>query len=165
MTSTVEWKKRLVKTLLGFLSQGLSTKELALTLALGVTLGTIPVIGITTIACSLVAVALKLNIPVIQFVNYVAYPLQLVLMVPYFYLGNLIFGARKTLDTAMTANIFSAGDYKEAIMILIDATFYAVGAWLVISPILFAFLYIGLKPVLLRINNATSRFRSSRNHR
>ena len=157
MTFTVGWKKRLVTTLRGFLAQGLSSRELALTLALGITLGTIPVIGITTIACTLAALALKLNLPVIQLVNYVAYPLQLALIVPYFYLGNFIFSAQRTFDSAMLENILSAGQYKETFMLLIDSTIYAVGAWLIMSPILFAILYIGSKPVLLRINTVSSR--------
>jgi hypothetical protein len=147
-------------SLRGFLAQGLSSKELALTFALGITLGTIPVIGITTIACTLAAIALKLNLPVIQLVNYVAYPLQLTLIVPYFYLGNLIFSAQRKFDSAMLESILSAGKYKETIMLLIDSTFYAVGAWLIMSPILFALLYTGLKPVLLRISTVSSRYGS-----
>jgi hypothetical protein len=127
---------------------------------LGITLGTIPVIGITTIACTLAALALKLNLPVIQLVNYVAYPLQLALIVPYFYLGNLIFSAQRTFDSAMLESILSAGQYKETIMLLIDSTLYSVGAWLIMSPILFALLYAGLKPVLLRINTVSSRYGS-----
>jgi uncharacterized protein (DUF2062 family) len=71
-----------------WLSQGISPRRLALTLALGFAIGCIPVIGIPTVLCATVALALRLNLPVIQAANYAAMPLQLALIVPFMRLGR-----------------------------------------------------------------------------
>ena len=54
-----------------WLSQGTSPRRLALTLALGFAIGCIPVVGIPTVLCATVALALRLNLPAIQAANYV----------------------------------------------------------------------------------------------
>lgn len=71
-----------------WLAQGMSPRRLALTLALGFAIGCIPVIGIPTVLCASVALALRLNLPAIQAANYVAMPLQFALIVPFMRLGK-----------------------------------------------------------------------------
>lgn len=71
-----------------WLRQGISPRRLALTLALGFAIGCIPVVGLPTLVCAAVALALRLNVPVIQAANYVAMPLQLALIVPFVRLGS-----------------------------------------------------------------------------
>jgi uncharacterized protein (DUF2062 family) len=71
-----------------WLSQGNSPRRLALTLALGFAVGLFPVVGIPTLLCAGLALALRLNLPAIQMANYVAMPLQLVLIVPFVRLGR-----------------------------------------------------------------------------
>ncbi|MGO9324481.1 MAG: DUF2062 domain-containing protein [Terracidiphilus sp.] len=73
-----------------WLSQGISPKRLAVTLSLGFAVGCIPVIGIPTVLCVGLALALRLNLPAIQAANYAAMPLQLVLIVPFVRLGGRI---------------------------------------------------------------------------
>jgi uncharacterized protein (DUF2062 family) len=75
----------------GWLLQGISPRRLALTLALGVAIGCIPVVGLPTALCALLALALRLNLPAIQAANYVVMPLQLVLIAPLVRLGGWIF--------------------------------------------------------------------------
>ena len=76
-----------------WLSQGISPRRLALTLALGFAIGCIPVIGIPTVLCATVALALRLNLPAIQAANYAAMPLQLALIVPFMRLGRWLVSA------------------------------------------------------------------------
>ncbi len=71
-----------------WLSQGISPRRLALTLAVGFAVGCIPVVGIPTLLCAALAMALRLNLPAIQMANYVAMPLQLALIVPFVRLGR-----------------------------------------------------------------------------
>ena len=70
-----------------WLSQGISPRRLALTLAIGFAVGCIPVIGIPTVLCAGLALALRLNLPAIQAANYAAMPLQLLLIAPFVRLG------------------------------------------------------------------------------
>jgi uncharacterized protein (DUF2062 family) len=73
-----------------WLRQGISPRRLALTLALGFAVGCIPLVGLPTVLCAALALALRLNLPAIQMANYVAMPLQLVLIVPFVRLGRWI---------------------------------------------------------------------------
>jgi uncharacterized protein (DUF2062 family) len=77
----------------GWLRQGISPRRLALTLALGFAIGCIPVVGIPTVLCAALALALRLNLPAIQAANYVAMPLQLFLIVPFVRMGGWLFAS------------------------------------------------------------------------
>jgi uncharacterized protein (DUF2062 family) len=79
-----------------WLSQGVSPRRLALTLALGFAIGCIPVIGIPTVLCATIALALRLNLPAIQAANYAAMPLQLALIVPFMRMGRWLVSAEST---------------------------------------------------------------------
>ena len=70
-----------------WLSQGISPRRLALTLAVGFAVGCIPVLGVPTVLCAGLALALRLNLPAIQAANYAAMPLQLLLIAPFVRLG------------------------------------------------------------------------------
>ncbi|MGD0786990.1 MAG: DUF2062 domain-containing protein [Terracidiphilus sp.] len=76
-----------------WLSQGISVRRLALTLALGLAVGCIPVVGIPTVLCAALALALRLNLPAIQAANYIAMPMQLALIVPFVRLGGWLLDA------------------------------------------------------------------------
>jgi uncharacterized protein (DUF2062 family) len=78
-----------------WLGQGISPSRLALTLALGFAIGCIPVVGIPTVLCVTVALALRLNLPAIQVANYAAMPLQLALIVPFVKLGGWLISAER----------------------------------------------------------------------
>lgn len=83
---------RVWQTLAHALKQGTSPGKLALTCALGVVLGIFPVYGSTTLLCFAVAVPLRLNLVVIQAVNYLITPLQLILLIPFMQGGIWLFG-------------------------------------------------------------------------
>ncbi len=72
---------------------GMSPQRLALTLALGFAIGCLPLIGIPTALCMLVALTLRLNVPAIQAANYAAMPLQIVLIWPFVRLGGWMFSS------------------------------------------------------------------------
>ncbi|MGA2349123.1 MAG: DUF2062 domain-containing protein [Terracidiphilus sp.] len=75
-----------------WLRDGVSPQRLALTLALGFAIGCIPVVGVTTALCVVVALTLRLSFPVIQAANWAAMPLQAALIVPFIRLGGRLFG-------------------------------------------------------------------------
>jgi uncharacterized protein (DUF2062 family) len=79
------------KVLYEALRQGLTPHKLSMTCAMGVVIGIFPVFGITTILCFGVALAFRLNIPVIQLVNYLVAPLQLLFIIPFIKIGTILF--------------------------------------------------------------------------
>jgi len=64
--------------LLALMRQGVTPEKLALSLSLGTAIGLIPILGVSTAICALLAVLLRLNMPAIQLVNYLLTPLQLI---------------------------------------------------------------------------------------
>lgn len=85
-----------------WLRQGISPRRLAVTLALGFVLGCIPVVGIPTALCAMVALAFRLNLPAIQAANYAAMPFQLGLILPFVRLGGKLAPtvSQSTMDLA-----------------------------------------------------------------
>ncbi len=79
------------KVIYDALRQGLTPHKLSMTCAMGVVIGIFPVFGTTTILCFGVAIALRLNIPVIQLVNYLVAPLQLLFIIPFIKAGTILF--------------------------------------------------------------------------
>ena len=71
-----------------WLRQGVSPRRLAITLALGFALGCIPLVGLPTAVCAIVAILFRLNQPAIQAANYAAMPFQLLLVWPFVRLGR-----------------------------------------------------------------------------
>src|SRR5215472_7734567 len=82
---------KLTRLVLALLSQGITPHKIALTLVLGVLFGVIPLIGTSTTLCALAALALGLNLPLIQLVNYLVYPLQILLLIPFVQAGQWLF--------------------------------------------------------------------------
>src|SRR4051794_11066986 len=85
MKRSLESMKRKVAA---WLLDGISPQRLALTLALGFVLGCIPLVGVPTGLCIVLALAFRLNVPAMQAANYAAMPFQLALIVPFVRLGG-----------------------------------------------------------------------------
>jgi uncharacterized protein (DUF2062 family) len=71
-----------------WLRQGISPRRLALTLSVGFVVGCIPIVGLPTGLCAVIALAFGLNQPAIQAANYLAMPFQVALIVPLVRLGS-----------------------------------------------------------------------------
>ncbi len=89
MSESMEWLKHNASV---WLRQGISPRRLALTLALGFAIGCLPLVGVTSALCVVVALGLRLNFPAIQAANWTAAPLQLVLILPFVRLGQRLTG-------------------------------------------------------------------------
>lgn len=88
MYSSGETLEGIKRKLAQWLRQGISPSRLALTLALGFVIGCIPVVGIPTALCAMIALVFRLNQPAIQAANYAAMPFQVALIVPFVRLGG-----------------------------------------------------------------------------
>lgn len=129
--------------------QGLTPHQLALTIALGVAVGIVPLVWGATPLCALLAFRLRLNQVAIQAVNYLVYPLQIVLFLPFYTLGAAIFPWGPVLSpTSLRAGL--QPDLSGNLTLLLVTTLKALGAWLLLSPLLAALLYLLLLPIAKR---------------
>jgi uncharacterized protein (DUF2062 family) len=141
-------QRRLVAPLLALLRQGVSPRKLALSLALGIVIGLVPILGVSTALCALAALALRLNMPAIQLVNYLLTPLQLLLIIPLLRLGEWL--AREprfpiTLEAGLA--LLSQG-VVNAVSILSTAIAHAALGWIVLAPPAGFVLFRALEPAL-----------------
>jgi uncharacterized protein (DUF2062 family) len=84
-------KSKTMSTIRSIFKEGMSIHKIALCLAMGATLGVFPVLGITTLLCTVAAFVFRLNLPAIQMVNYLVYPVQLALLAPFYSIGSWLF--------------------------------------------------------------------------
>jgi len=135
--------KRAKKILYDAFRQGLTPQKLAITCALGVVVGLFPIFGTTTILCFAVAILFRLNIPVIQLVNYLVAPLQLLLIIPFIKLGTILFDLNPLpYDSEQLAALFK-NDFllllKEAGLALL----LGIGVWATFAvPLFFTIYYL-----------------------
>ena len=146
--STSFWRRRVVVPIAQQLRQGMTPEKIAFTLALGFTLSIFPLLGATTLLCGLAAVVLRLNQPLIQLVNYLAYPVQLLLLIPFYRAGERLLGRSPVpLDIPLLFERFRA-DFGQ---FLKDFGAIAIGGilvWLLIAPFLIGVLCLILRPAL-----------------
>jgi uncharacterized protein (DUF2062 family) len=144
------FQRRLVRPVLDLLRQGVTPEKIALSIALGFVLGVFPVLGSTTALCALAALALRLNLPAIQIINYFVYPLQIVLLIPFFRLGELLFRAPHLPLSVSQIRAMIHANMAEAIHTLWTTIWHAVVVWCVLAPVCAAVMYVSLVPILRR---------------
>jgi len=132
-----------------WLRQGISPQRLALTLALGFAIGCIPVIGIPTALCLVVALSLRLNMPAIQAANYAAMPLQVALIFPFVRLGAWLFSS--STHPAMNAGMLTHASPLKLIWASGSLAGEALAAWLVTAIPMVLLLTLILTALLRRV--------------
>jgi uncharacterized protein (DUF2062 family) len=132
-----------------WLNQGVSPRRLALTLALGFAVGCIPLVGIPTVLCAALALALRLNLPAIQAANYAAMPLQLALIVPFVRLGGWLISGHAARSADARSLLHLPMLHLAAWMSGIAGQ--ALLAWLLVAAPAVALMTFGLTRMLRRI--------------
>ncbi|MGH9367319.1 MAG: DUF2062 domain-containing protein [Thermoanaerobaculia bacterium] len=143
--------RRVSSFLVAELRRGLTARELALTLAVGLCLSVPPVLGSTTALCALAALLLRLNQPLIQAINYLAYPLQLILLIPFLKAGEWVFGASHTPLSPGKMLSMAKADLLGTISALWTVTWHGVVVWAVASVPIGLLVFWLAKPFLERL--------------
>ena len=144
-------QRRLVRPVIELLRQGVTPEKLALSIVFGVTLGVFPALGVTTAFCAIAALAFRLNLPAIQIVNYFVYPLQIALLIPFFRLGEKLFGAQHLPLSVPQIYAMIHASMTGAIRALWTTTWHAIIVWCLVAPVAAVILYFALVPVLRRV--------------
>ena len=151
------WQRRVVAPVVAQLKQGITPEKIALTLALGGVLGIFPILGATTLLCGVAGVWLRLNQPLIQLVNYLVYPLQLLLLIPFYRAGERLFGAEPVPIVDGPGLIARFGESPWQFLLDYGRVgLYGIAVWCLVAPLLAALAYALLKPVLVRLRPRSS---------
>lgn len=142
------WRRRVLTPVVDLLRQGVTPEKIALSVALGAALGVFPVLGSTTLLCGVAALVFRLNLPTIQLVNYLIYPLQLALLVPFMKAGAWLFGTDEVgLTVSAILEVVRQG-VRHAVAALWTVTVQAILAWLLTAPLAALVAYFALRAVL-----------------
>jgi uncharacterized protein (DUF2062 family) len=139
-----KWLTNANVQLAAWLRMGISPQRLALTLALGFAIGCLPVMGVPTALCAVVALRFGLNVPVIQAANYLAMPFQFALILPLSRMGGWMFSATKQPE-------LGHGSALQMILASGHVASHALAAWLVIAGPMVVLMTLALTPVLERV--------------
>lgn len=134
-------QNKLIRPLLNFLKQGISPQKLAWSVTIGMVLGISPLLGLTTLLGLVIALVFRLNLAAVQLVNYIVYPLQLVLLVPYFQFGAFIFGKNNTITSFEQLQSLLQTNFIDTLQSLGGLFVNAVFVWLCLSIPLGAITY------------------------
>lgn len=139
-------------SLIGWLKSGMAPRQLAFTLALGFAIGCIPLLGVTTAICALLALVLRLNMPVIQAANWVAMPLQVVLLIPFLRLGQWLFpGKAISFNPAQLLGQIEAAPWH-AFLQMSGLFSHALFAWLITAGPALVLMTVLLTPLMHRVS-------------
>ena len=127
------------KEFLKIVKSGMGTpKSMALSLTVGVCLALFPVIGMTFLLGLMVAVVFRLNHIVVQTLNLLLAPVQLLLIYPFIKAGNLIFAGSRVFKDIFTYT----GDWT--FLKLLELVAGGVIVWFALSLITMPVLYFSL---------------------
>ena len=146
-------QRRLLDPFLSLLKAGLSPGSLALTVGVGAALGSMPIIGLTTVLSLLVALRLRLNVAATQLVAHLMSPVQLLLLLPLLRYGAALLGHGDEVAglTLKQIELMLRHDLGGLWRLLWRAELGALVLWAAGSVVLIAALYVGLKPLFKRV--------------
>ena len=140
-------KRRVLEPLLAFLKQGMSPERLALCVAIAIVIGNIPILGVSSILCTVIALLFRLNLPAIQVVQWLMAPTQLLLIIPFVRLGEWLMRDPKQPITIKAARALLSQGIGTAVRGLWDAIVHAGVAWALLAPISLYLIYKFLTPL------------------
>lgn len=146
------WQRRILGPIRTQLTQGVAPDAIARTLAVGTVCSLFPFLGFTTLLNLGVGLALRMNQPILQTLNQLLGPVQLVLILVYVRLGEVLW--RATDDRFTLADLMQA--FRDKSLADFVARFgwagvHAFTAWLLTAPVVVAAVYLAVRPALRRV--------------
>ena len=133
------------------LEQGLAPRQLARAVALGFTIGLLPIPWGTSIICILVAWQFNLNQIALQAANYLVYPLQIALYLPFSWsIQHLLPGWFGNIPEPSWSLLNL--DWQEAGNSLLQVQLAAIVGWLLSAPFFWGGVYFIVLTLLHRVD-------------
>ena len=92
MNRSGKWNFRALKTkTIALFKQGLTPIELTQSILVAALFSIIPIFGVTTILLTAFSLKRKLNLPIMIAISYLAWPLQILMIIPFINIGEYFF--------------------------------------------------------------------------
>ena len=142
------WQRRVRDPIVAQLTQGITPEKIALTVAIGSGVALFPILGTTTLLCFLVALALRLNQPIIQLINQALWPVHIPVIFGCVKLGERILGAHHVpISLHHMQQLFwnHPGEFFQEF----GATAgHAIVGWAVVAPFYMGAVYLITLPIM-----------------
>jgi uncharacterized protein (DUF2062 family) len=143
-------KRKFIFPIIIAIKQGITVRSLSVSLALGFTIGIIPIYGIATFLVGFIALSLRLNFIAMQVAHYIVTPFQLVLIVPFFKVGRFLLKSHHAGTSIQEQLQLCRVDFWEGLRNLFRMNMAAVIIWLIVSIPLCLGLYYGFAWLIRR---------------
>jgi uncharacterized protein (DUF2062 family) len=152
------WKRRLLDPVLALLTQGITPDRIAATLATGTVCSLFPFLGATSLLNLAVGLCLRMNQPILQTLNQLLGPLQLLLILVHVRIGESLWFTQHTARFSIGELISSFGQlpFSEFLVQFGWAGIHALTGWLLTAPLVFLTVYLPLRPLIRRISGRNS---------
>ena len=143
--------RRTLLPILALLRVGASPRRLAWSIAIGALIGINPLLGSTTVLCLAVASALRLNVAASQVACHAAYPLELLLFLPFLQIGTRLFHTEPLPLSAKTITDMARHHPIDLVRALWIWEWHAFAVWAILALVATPLLALALTPLLQRL--------------
>ena len=130
------------------LKQGLTPKQLAISIVVSTLVSIFPIFGISTIALTCIALPFRLNLPIMIAFSYIVGPLKFLVLIPFINLGASVFSTEHTLLTFEAIKTSYQADLWNTIKELSYELLCGTVGWAITAIPLGILLYFILKAIL-----------------
>ncbi|GAB5561591.1 MAG: hypothetical protein SynsKO_32380 [Synoicihabitans sp.] len=146
------WERRVIAPIKQQLTQGVTPRRVTFTLGIGTVCSLFPFLGFTSLLNLGVGLAMRLNQPILQILNQLLGPLQLVMILVYVRGGETIWGSTgQPFSVTEMVSSFAELSLLEFLQTFGWAGIHAFTAWALTAPLLFALVYLPLRPAIKRL--------------
>lgn len=144
-TIPIHWPKleRLGRALRRIAEQGLAPKPLALAVAIGAAIGVLPTVWGTSVICFFLAWCLRLNHVVVQTTNYLVYPVQITLFLPFSSCGKSLFPFWFNQTSSLSLDVLKSS-WSQLDNAIITTQLSALLGWALTAPIFATIIYLSI---------------------
>lgn len=149
------WKRRLLNPVLALLTQGISPNRISATLATGTVCSLFPFLGATSLLNLGVGLCFRMNQPILQTLNQLLGPLQIILILPYVRLGERLWSANPSESFTISGMLsaFTELSFPDFLQRFGWAGIHAFSAWAISAPVLFLIVHLPLRILIRRLSN------------
>jgi uncharacterized protein (DUF2062 family) len=146
-----------VLPILALLRMGATPRRLAWSIAVGLLIGINPLLGTTTLISLAIAGAFRLNLVASQMANHAAWPLEIVLVIPFIRLGARVF---HTAPMPLSPRLFLAAARASPLTVIRQLwlwEWHALLLWAAIAAVAMPLVALALTPLLQRLLDRVQR--------
>jgi uncharacterized protein (DUF2062 family) len=143
MKTISNWNFRALKSkTVALFKQGLTPIELTQSILVAALFSIIPILGVTTILLTGFSLKRKLNLPIMIAISYLAWPLQILMIIPFINIGEFIFSIPQSNHSAQEIIASFQESFFGTLSRLTFELLCGFGGWLLTAVPFFIVIYL-----------------------